>query len=261
MSRLCDYSKFDHVGSDTDDDEGTDIDENDVPSPASGAAPATAIASSSSVTPAPSTSAAASVAATPTPIRSMTKKHPTIANRYIFTYDNQKIYEWEQSLEDVTVYIDAPSSGQRHVTASYIVVNISHDRLQVGLKGCDRYFIDELTFDKVKAKESSWYLDEGVITIILIKCFRGQTWDSVLRGLDDSVAAATTSSSEDVEGNGENNDAVNGVVDPFTRQEMQRSLMLERFQEEHPGFDFRDATFNGEVPDPRTFMGGVGYNN
>jgi hypothetical protein len=35
--------------------------------------------------------------------------------------------------------------------------------------------------------------------------------------------------------------------------------MLERFQEENPGFDFRDATFNGEVPNPRTFMGGVGY--
>jgi len=260
MSRLCDYSKFDHVGSDTDDDEGNDIDENDVPSPASGGATETAVASSSSVTPAPSTSAAASVAATPTPIRSMTKKHPAIANRYIFTYDNQKIYEWEQSLEDVTVYIDVPSS---EVAASHIIVNISHDRLQVGLKGYGRYFIDELTFDKVKAKESSWYLDGGVITIILIKCFRGQTWESVLRGPDDSVAAATTSSSsEEVEGNGEhNNNAVSGIVDPFTRQEMQRSLMLERFQEEHPGFDFRDATFNGEVPDPRTFMGGVGYNH
>jgi hypothetical protein len=42
---------------------------------------------------------------------------------------------------------------------------------------------------------------------------------------------------------------------------MQRTMMLERFQEENPGFDFRDATFNGQVPDPRTFMGGVGYNH
>jgi hypothetical protein len=33
--------------------------------------------------------------------------------------------------------------------------------------------------------------------------------------------------------------------------------MLERFQEEHPGFDFSDAEFNGQVPEARTFMGGV----
>ena len=171
-------------------------------------------------------------------------------------------------IEDVIMYIDAPSPSsyeQRQIAASCFVVNISHDRLQVGLKGCDRYFIDELTYDKVKARESSWYLDEeGVITIILIKCFRGQTWESVLRGHDAAAAADSTSSSqiEEVDSNGDViHAAISGVVDPFTRQEMQRSLMLERFQEEHPGFDFRDATFNGEVPDPRTFMGGVGYNH
>ena len=48
-------------------------------------------------------------------------------------------------------------------------------------------------------------------------------------------------------------------VDPFTQSEVQKSLMLERFQEENPGFDFSGATFNGQVPDPKTFMGGVGY--
>lgn len=257
MSRLCDYSKFDHVGSDTDEDKEDELDENDV-RPAVNSGPTSASA--------PPASSTTTTDATPTPIRSMTKKHPTIDNRYIFTYDNQKIYEWEQSLEDVTMYIDAPSSKQRNVIASDIIVNILHDRLQVGLRGCDRYFIDELTYDKVKAKDSSWYLDdEGVITIILLKCFRGQTWESVLRGHDDAAAAASTTSipsSEDVEGKGGNNiSRSGGIVDPFTRQEMQRSLMLERFQEENPGFDFRDATFNGEVPDPRTFMGGVGYNH
>jgi len=50
-------------------------------------------------------------------------------------------------------------------------------------------------------------------------------------------------------------------VDPYTQSEVQKSLMLERFQEENPGFDFSGASFNGAVPDPKTFMGGVGYNN
>jgi hypothetical protein len=35
--------------------------------------------------------------------------------------------------------------------------------------------------------------------------------------------------------------------------------MLERFQAENPGFDFSDASFNGQtVPDASTFMGGCG---
>ena len=30
--------------------------------------------------------------------------------------------------------------------------------------------------------------------------------------------------------------------------------MLERFQTEHPHFDFSGAQFSGDVPDPRTYM-------
>ena len=50
-------------------------------------------------------------------------------------------------------------------------------------------------------------------------------------------------------------------VDPFTQSEMKKSLMLERFQRENPGFDFSGADFNGQVPDPKTFMEGMRYNN
>jgi hypothetical protein len=35
--------------------------------------------------------------------------------------------------------------------------------------------------------------------------------------------------------------------------------LLERFQQENPGFDFSQATMNGQVPDARTFMGGISY--
>lgn len=31
-----------------------------------------------------------------------------------------------------------------------------------------------------------------------------------------------------------------------------------RAHQQHPGFDFSQATFNGEAPDPRTFLGGIG---
>lgn len=43
------------------------------------------------------------------------------------------------------------------------------------------------------------------------------------------------------------------------RLQVRSDIMKERFQEEHPGFDFSNATFNGNVPDPSKFMGGVSY--
>jgi len=46
-------------------------------------------------------------------------------------------------------------------------------------------------------------------------------------------------------------------LDPMAQQQEQQRMMLERFQKEHPGFDFSGATFSGEAPNPRTFMGGM----
>jgi hypothetical protein len=67
-------------------------------------------------------------------------------------------------------------------------------------------------------------------------------------------------------------------MDPFTKGEIQKEMMKERFAEEvrylrmlswvyyyfflfqNPGFDFSGAEFSGSAPDPRKFMGGVKYN-
>jgi len=237
MSKLADYSKFDNLDSDSEDENDT--------------------SSSATATKAKSATSSSNKPAAPPPpaIQGITKKHPTISDRYIFTYNNQTIYEWEQSLDEVTIYIAAPISQlPKHNTASYINVNILTNRLQVGLKSQPNgeYFLNETTFGKVKVKESSWYLDEeGIITIVLCKVFRGETWEGVLCG-----HAAT-----DADANSSANGGIHETIDPITKQSMQRTLMLERFQEENPGFDFRDATFNGEVPDPRKFLGGVSYNN
>jgi len=48
-------------------------------------------------------------------------------------------------------------------------------------------------------------------------------------------------------------------IDPITKESIKKEMMLERFQEENPGFDFRNAEFNGAVPEARDFMGGVRY--
>lgn len=48
-----------------------------------------------------------------------------------------------------------------------------------------------------------------------------------------------------------------GELDEAAKADAHRQMLLERFQGEHPGFDFSGAEVTGEVPDPRTFMGGV----
>jgi hypothetical protein len=83
--------------------------------------------------------------------------------------------------------------------------------------------------------KSTWTIEEDTIVIYLAKANKAQVWDVSLTG---KLAAP---------------------LDPLSKQEVQKEMMLERFQAENPGFDFRNATFNGSVPDPRTFMDGVKY--
>jgi len=110
--------------------------------------------------------------------------------------------------------------------------------------------------------------EDGELHITLTKLESGEPWPAVIQGHE---------------------------VDPVTQQQEQQRLMLERFQREvcsggwqwawrvllvaaasvapatlasqpdprpptlqHPGFDFSQATFNGEAPNPRTFLGGMG---
>jgi hypothetical protein len=98
--------------------------------------------------------------------------------------------------------------------------------LQVGLKGHPALVDGEL-FDVVKAKDAVWTLgmslleqpshalpraesvggvEDGKIELILSKSVSHMTWTSLLKG--------------DVQ------------VDPFTKEEMQKKMMLEKFQNE-----------------------------
>uniref|UniRef100_A0A7S4NFY5 CS domain-containing protein n=1 Tax=Odontella aurita TaxID=265563 RepID=A0A7S4NFY5_9STRA len=218
MSNLADYSKFDHI------DDGDDSSSED------GSGQNSQLKQPQKVVPTAPHQSPAHQPPVPAKV-GMTRKNDE--GRYVFEVDGRKIYEWEQSLEEVNICVEAPPG----LRASQIICDIGHDRLRIGLRGSDRYFIDERTFGGVVTAESSWYLDdERILNIVLVKAHRGETWDGALQGRDQA-----------------------GAVDPFTRQQMQKDLMLERFQEENPGFDFRGAEFNGEAPDPRNFMGGVKY--
>ena len=155
--------------------------------------------------------------------------------RLEYKHEGRTIYEWHQSLEEVHVFI-APPPG---VTAKMIDCKIMATQLTLGIKG-NPPFMDEPFAEYVNATESYWTWEDAEapregkeLHLCITKGSKGVTWNSLLRGHTE--------------------------VDPLTQQELQKSLMLERFQAENPGFDFSGASFNGQVPDAKTFMGGVGY--
>lgn len=142
---------------------------------------------------------------------------------------------------EVNLYIDVGDLHDKR--AADFKVKIQSKRLSIGLKGNDRLFIDEPTFSNVNTSESSWYLDSNIIHIVMMKVHRGETWEAALIGCHS---------------NGDTGDGK--LVDAMTKEKIKQDLMLERFQEENPGFDFRGAKFNGEAPDPQKFLGGIRHN-
>ena len=149
--------------------------------------------------------------------------------RLTYEHQGRKIYEWDQTLSDVNMHIEVPPG----VRAKHLDVKFTSSQLTIGIKG-NPPFIDEPFGYIVNASDSTWTLDDGILQIALTKGSKGVTWDCLLKG--------------------------HTPVDHYTQSEVQKSLMLERFQAENPGFDFSGASFNGQVPDPKNFMGGVGYN-
>ena len=124
--------------------------------------------------------------------------------RLTYEYNGRKIYEWDQTLSDLNMYIDAPP-GTR---AKHLDVKIGATQLTIGLKG-NPPFIDEPFTMSVNSSESTWTLEDGILHLSLTKGSKGTTWESLLKG--------------------------HTANDPWTQTEVQKSLMLERFQAEVRG--------------------------
>ena len=82
-------------------------------------------------------------------------------------------------------------------------------------------------------EESFWMLEDDELHIQLCKMKKAESWLCACEG--------------------------HQSLDPMMEQEVRKNMLLERFQEENPGFDFSDAKMDGNVPNAREFMGGVKY--
>ena len=145
--------------------------------------------------------------------------------RIPYYFKDQLVYEWEQNLEEIIIYIKAPEcilEKNREIIKKNLKpgqkmpkldIKITPNHLTVGLIDFPPYLSEDLT--------------------TLEKTIKADTWTSVFKGHNE--------------------------INEFQKEEMQKKMLLERFGEENSGFDFSDAEINGQVPDPKTFMGGLKY--
>jgi precorrin-6B methylase 2 len=161
----------------------------------------------------------------------------TKATRLAYQYEGRIIYEWEQTLDEVLIFIKPPIG----VKALHMAITIYPKRLCIGLKGAPPFMNEDLGGVCI-VSESMWTLEppkrgmetteSGELIITLTKAHRALTWESAFVG--------------------------HGAMDTASKEAVQRAMLLERFGAENPGFDFSSAEINGNVPDPRIFMNGPG---
>ncbi|KAF9604912.1 hypothetical protein IFM89_011194 [Coptis chinensis] len=121
------------------------------------------------------------------------------------------------------MYINLPSNVPRKL----FTCKIQSKHVEVGIKGNPPYLNHDLT-SHVKTDSSFWTIEDDILHITLQKREKGQTWVSPISG--------------------------QGQLDPYASDLEQKRLMLQRFQEENPGFDFSQAQFSGDVVDSVDLM-------
>jgi hypothetical protein len=146
------------------------------------------------------------------------------------------LYRFQQSVDELTLTVPLACRTR----ASRVAVRTNRTSLSISVLFPDSETWHSVLFGQlcgaIKAEETLWTLhsasdgsDTSELHIQLTKAERGKTWPGVLVGSESHSAA----------------------------DEDSRKMILQRFQEEHPGFDFSNAQLNGQPPDPSQFMGGI----
>lgn len=96
------------------------------------------------------------------------------ATRHKCFHEGRVVYEWDQTLKDITVYL-RPPQGQ---LANDLDIKVSSRHLRIGLKG-RRCFLSEETYDVVNAEMSSWLLKRNGELQIFLRKVRRSKWPTV----------------------------------------------------------------------------------
>lgn len=149
-----------------------------------------------------------------------------------FIYGGRKIFEWDQNLEEVTLWIPVPS----HIKAKDIICEFSENHLKIVQKGKYKAFCDFDLAYNISKVDSTWYFDDDNIMIVsLTKLKISENWLRIFKKQE--------------------------PVNPINAEKSKKSMLLERFARENPNFDFSSATFDGHCPDPGKFLDGINPDN
>ena len=173
-------------------------------------------------------------------------------NRHKFYVDENKLlYEWEQTLEEVNIFIPISSELK---TKEDLSVEITGKTIEIKKKkkkiGDDKNCVVLLPklelYRQTIADESVWTRDQstGEMHIQLVKLKKAEPWEAAFKEHCRNLRGAT--------GTNPASDEMSTKAEADERIEMdRRRMMLARFQKENPGFDFSDAEFEvgKEVPD------------
>uniref|UniRef100_A0A3B0MSH2 Spliceosome-associated factor, putative n=1 Tax=Theileria annulata TaxID=5874 RepID=A0A3B0MSH2_THEAN len=162
-------------------------------------------------------------------------------------------YEWEQSFDDLILYVKVdPKTNKNDISVQFNtnsiniqilnfqytnteINNINKEINNISVKKCVKENYEENVkklygelYSVIVVNESFWILGDSELEVHLSKAKPGEVWQSLIKG-DEALS-------------------------DFAHRDEKKRLLLERFQKEHPRFDFSDAQLNGNVPEPRTFM-------
>eukprot|EP00795_Rhopilema_esculentum_P000826 gene826-10568_t len=124
--------------------------------------------------------------------------------------------KWGQTIEDVQILIKV----DKGTVSKAIKCNIYPKKIRVVIK--ENTILEGNLFDKVVADECIWTLEDREdlrITLVKVNKDAANCWKSLL---EDKFP-----------------------VDPWTFSEMEKKMVLERFQRENPGFDFSKSDVSG----------------
>lgn len=164
-------------------------------------------------------------------------------NRHKFYVDENKLlYEWEQTLEEVNIFIPISSELKTKEDLSVEITGktIEIKKKKIGDEDCNVLPKLEL-YRQTIADESVWTRDQstGEMHIQLVKLKKAEPWEAAFKEhCRNNLRGATGTNASDAK--------AEEII-----EEDRRRMMLARFQKENPGFDFSDAEFEvgKEVPD------------
>ena len=76
------------------------------------------------------------------------------SKRHAFKHEGRVVYEWDQTLEDLNLYVRVPPG----VSAKQLDVKIATGSVAIGIRGNPPYMAHDLA-EKVKTEECFWTLE------------------------------------------------------------------------------------------------------